>query len=298
MGVTFLRGRASGGKRKVGELGHVQPQAVKQLKGLLVAQAAFFLVFFEQGIKVLIHAAVGDDRAGALLQPGKRLCEPLRLHGLMKGAGREFGHAFAVFRDLQQFPHAGRVLLVRGLFPGQRGMAARPYDNGLTGEDHRFKEGLFAERICEAEGVKSGESLLCFGLDRGEAPVDDLGIVQHPLLAGAIRGGFTAYEAGGIPFFIVIREMPGFIRQGTDEIFMEGLALPVGRDLFHYHAHVFRVGMDGSGRAVGKIVHGFAHEIAIQLGVQDAVAPLVRTAAAHNELAVIHVDGDVFRNVP
>ena len=79
--------------------------------------------------------------------------------------------------------------------------------------------------------------------------------------------------------------------------FVIGAALPERSDLLNHDLGVF--GADGSRRlrAGGKVAHGDVEEVAVEFGVQDAVTSVMTTAAAEEELIVLHHDGDVLGNV-
>ena len=143
VGVAFVESAAGRRDIQVDELRHPHPHAFHQFEGLLVCQRPGLLVLPVVRIQVLVHAAIGNDRAGFLLHTGEHLGEPLRLHRIAEITGRVFRHPGAALGDVLQFQFASRVGFLFGHFCGQLGMTLRPQHNRIAGDDDCFKERAF-----------------------------------------------------------------------------------------------------------------------------------------------------------
>ena len=143
VGVAFVESAAGRRDIQVDELRHPHPHAFHQFEGLLVCQRPGLLVLLIERIQILVHTAIGNDRAGFLFHTGEHLGEPLRLHRIAEITGRVFRHPGAALGDVLQFQFASRVGFLFGHFCGQLGMTLRPQHNRIAGDDDCFKERAF-----------------------------------------------------------------------------------------------------------------------------------------------------------
>ena len=97
-------------------------------------------------------------------------------------------------------------------------------------------------------------------------------IVRDPLERGTVGRGLAHHELGLQAAFVVIGHATDFGGQHLVEVLMVGLAFPVGGDFFHEDLHVGRIDLEGALFAVGKILHDFNVEVAVDFRIQDAVA--------------------------
>ncbi len=77
---------------------------------------------------------------------------------------------------------------------------------------------------------------------------------------------------------------------------MEGLALPEGGDFLGDDLAVFLLYDEGAHVALGEFGHRHVEEVAVQLGVEDAITALA-AGAAGQELVVVDVDRDLLGHV-
>ena len=77
---------------------------------------------------------------------------------------------------------------------------------------------------------------------------------------------------------------------------MVGLAFPIGGDLFHQNLHVLGIDEEGAFFAVGQVLHDLNIEVAVDFGIEDAVAPELAHATGQ-KLIRGDVDGHLFRHV-
>ena len=297
MGKTGLGVHDAGGQGQFDELGHLAPHAAQDLQGLLLVQDAGLDVLTVVGDELLVHAAVGDDAARALFQAGEGLGEPVGLHGFMEGAGGMFGHPFAAFGDLQQFLLADRIFFRHGLFTGQGSMAVGKDHHRVADQGHGFQEGALVQLVSGVLGVQGLQAAHGVGLHARKAQLQHFVEVQHPLQAGTQRGRLgndvAGREALGIGIGIVAAEFRHVLEQGV----MVGLALPVGTDLAEEDGDVFLVDADRRVLARGEVSQDTFIEVAVQLGIDDAVAPLVGAQTAHDELGIFDIDGHLLGHV-
>ena len=296
MGVAFLKFNARGVDVQVDELGHVHPHAFKQFLGFFAGDVAFFNVLFVQGVQVLVHAAIGNDGAGLLLDAREHLHKPLALHGFAEAAGRVCGHMIAGFGDLEQLGLTLGVAFLGGQFAGQIGVALGPDHDGIAHHDHGFEEGLFVPQIHRVGQVKGGKLVAGFLLNIEEAALDDLFVVRHPLKGRAVRRSFAHHKFGLEAAFVHIGDVADFGGQGFVKVFVVGLAFPVGGDLFHNNLDVFLRNLEGALVAVFEVGQHLAVKVAVNFGVQNAVAAKLAHAAS-NKLVGGDVDGHLFGNV-
>ena len=295
--VTFVEGAAGGGDVHVDEFGHADPHAFQVFQGLFIGQDAGFHVLLVEGIEVLVHTAVGDGGTGLLFQTGEHLGEVLGLNGFVEVASRVGGHVFGVFSHADEFGLADRIGASFGGLAGGVGVALRPQNDGVAHEDGGFDEGTLVHLIHGGGGIKSGQFFFHFLLQAVEAALQHHFVVMHPLDGGAERGGFVDDEAGDQAVGIVVGQLVDFGGKSLVQSFVIGAALPERSDLLNHDLGVF--GADGSRRlrAGWKVAHGDVEEVAVEFGVQDAVTAVMTTAAAEEELVVLHHDGDVLGNV-
>ncbi|KAF5044587.1 hypothetical protein DSECCO2_490250 [anaerobic digester metagenome] len=294
--IAFIEGAARGGDVHVDELGHADPHALQKLHGFFFRQDAGFHVLVVIGEEVLVHAAVGDGRAGLLLDAREHLGEPLALAGLPEVAGRLAGHALGVLGHADEFGLADRVGFLRRHFAGQHGVAPRPVHDGLTDDDHGFEEGLLLAVVLGAQRIEGVQLLLGFTPYVVEAALQDLLVVVDPLDGGAEGRRLVDDESGHESFGIVVGQLVHFRGQGGVELLVEGLALPEGGDLLDDDHGVLGGDGRGRGRAVRQLLHRDVQEVAVQFGVEDAVAA-VAAGAAEQELVVLDIDGHVLGDV-
>ena len=297
VGETGLGVHDPGRKRQLDELRHLAPHAAENFQGLLFRQHAGLHVLAVVGNELLIHAAVGNNAAGALFQAGERLREPVGLHGLMEGAGRILRHPFAAFRNFQKFLTARRVLFHGGLFPGQLGMAARPDHHGVAGEHHRFQEGNAVHDIVRVLLIQSLKTTPGIFLHSLETELQHLVEVQNPLETGTQRGGFRHHIAGLKPFLVAVSHALAAFGHPLEQLVMVGLAVPVRADLVDDDVDVLIHDADGGILAGGEIVQNALVEIPVQFGIQNAVAAVVPAETSHNELGILNIDRHFLRDI-
>ena len=295
--VTFVEGAAGGGDVHVDELGHADPHAFEVFEGLFIGQGAGFHVLLVEGIEVLVHAAVGNGGTGLLFQTREHLGEVLGLHGFVEVAGRVGGHVLGVFGHADEFGLADRIGAGFGGLAGGFGVALRPQHDGVAHHDGGFDEGTLVHLIHRGGGIKSGQLFFHFLLQAVKAAFQDDFVVVHPLDGGTERRGFVDDEAGDEAVGIVVGQLVDFGRKSLVQSFMVGAALPEGSDLFDHDLGVF--GADGGRRlrTGGQVAHGDVKEVAVEFGIEDAVTAVMTTAAAEQELVVLHHDGDVLGDV-
>ena len=297
VGIAFVEGAALWADVHVDELGHADPHALEELHGGLFGDHAGFDVLLVVGIQVLVHAAVGNGGAGLLLDAGEHLGEPLGLHGFVEVRGGLGGDLVGDLGHLQQLGLADGIGACGGLAAGFFGIAVGPEDDGVADEDDGVEEGLLfglGERALDVHGVDLG---LGFSLDAVEAADKDLLIIRHPLDGGAEGRGLVDHEAGDEAFGIDVGQLVHPFRKAVVQVFMIGLALPVGGDLFHDDLGVFHGDGGGGLLAGGQVAHGDVEEVAVQLRIEDAVAAELAAGAAEQELVFVDGDGDVLGDV-
>ena len=295
--VAFVEGAALGGDEHVDEFSHADEHAFEEFHGGFFGDQASFHVLLVVGVEVLVHTAVGHGGTGLLLDTGEHLGEPLGLHGFLEGVGGVSGHLVGDFSHLFELGLADGIGAGSGSFLGGVGVAAGPEDDSVADEDDSVEEGtLFnvVEGAVDIEGVDHFES---FALDVEEAALDDLFEVRHPLDGGAEGRGFVHHEAGDEAAVVNVGELVDPFGEGVVQIFMVGLALPVGGDFFHNDLGVFGSDLSGGLLTGGQVAHSDVKEVAVEFGVQDAVTAVLSGSAAEEELTVLNDDGDVLGDV-
>lgn len=106
MRVTLLKFHACMIDREIKKLGHIHPHALQKFFGLLRGDFASPNVFFIEGIDVLIHAALGNNRTGFLLKALEHLRKPLTLHCFAEIGSWISRPAIANFRNVQKLVFA------------------------------------------------------------------------------------------------------------------------------------------------------------------------------------------------
>ena len=296
MGVAFLKFHAGGVDVQVNELGHVHPHAFQKFLCLLSGQAAFLDVLFVERIEILIHAAVGDDGAGFLFDAGEHLNKPLALYGLAEGTGRVGRDTFTNFSDFQQLGPACVIFFLRGEVTGELDMPSGPNHDGIAHDDHGFKEGLPVPYIYGVAQIQFGKPGARLIPDINKAALDDLFIVRHPLQGGTVGRCFTDHELGLQPAFIVVGNTANFRRNDFVQMFMVGLAFPVGGDVFHNGFDIFPGDLERTLVTMFEAGQHFAVEVAVDFRVQNAVTAKL-PHAARKKLVRRDPHGDLFRHV-
>ena len=296
VGIAFLEFIARGVDVQVDELGHVDPHAFEQFLGFLGGQRAFFNILLVVRIEVLVHAAVGNDGAGLLFDAREHLHEPLALDGFAEVAGRISGHMLANVGHAEQFLLADRIGRCGGGVAGKLRMALRPDHDGVAHDDHGFEERLLFPDIHGIGQVEARQLGLGFVLNVDEAALHGLFIVRDPLERGTVGRGFAHHELGLQAAFVVIGHAADFGGQHLVEVLMVGLAFPVGGDFFHEDLHVGGIDLEGALFAVGKILHDFNVEVAVDFRIQDAVASEL-PYAAREKLVGRDVYGNLFSHI-
>ena len=222
--IALVEGTARGGHVQVDELGHANPHALQVLHSLLVGKDTGFLVGLEVRIQVLIHAAVGDDGAGLLLEAAEHLDEPLRLDCIAEVLGRELRDTAATRCDLFHLLLTSRIGALGGLGLVQICVAVCPKDDSVAGHDDGLVEGLLVHVIQRIERIKSVKLLLSLGLDARETALQELLVVDNPLVRGAERSGLVDDVAGSGLLGGLVGDLQSIFRQRVVQIVEEGLA--------------------------------------------------------------------------
>ena len=290
--VAFLEFVARGVDVQVDELSHIHPHAFQKFAGLFTGHAAFFDVLLVVGVQVLVHAAVGNDGAGLLFDAGEHLHEPLALHRFAERAGGVRGHAFAHFGDGQKLGLALGIRFFGRKPAGQFHMAAGPDHDGVAHDDHGFIEGLLFPQVHGVRQIQGRQALLRFILDVDEAALNHLAVVRNPLQGGTVGGGFGHHELGLQAAFVVVRHAADLRGNDLVQMFMVGLAFPVGGDFFHDDLLVGIGNLEGALRAMVQIAQHFAVEVAVDFRIQNAVTAELAHAAGEKLIG-----GDVHRDL-
>ena len=206
------------------------------------------------------------------------------------------GHVIADFGDLEQFGLTLGIAFLGGQFAGQIGVALGPDHDGIAHNDHGFEERLFVPQVNRVGQVKCGQLVAGFFLNIEKAAFDDLFIIRHPLKGRAVRRGFAHHKLGLEAAFVNIGDIADFCGQGLVEVFVVGLAFPVGGNLFHNNLDVFLRNLEGALVAVFEVGQHFAVKVAVDFGVQNAVTPKLAHAAS-NKLVGGDVNGHLLGNI-
>ena len=175
-------------------------------------------------------------------------------------------------------------------------MTFGPEHYGVANDDHGLQEGALFAVVLGAHGIQGGQLLLGFLLDAVEAALQDFGIVVHPLDGRTEGRGLIDDKTGNQAFGIVVGQLVHFGRQGGIKVLMIGLAFPVRRNFLNDALGV--LGRD-SGRgspAGGQLAHGDVQKVAVQFGIENAVAA-VATGTAQQKLIFLHTDRNIFGDV-
>ena len=257
VGIALVERAAGLREVEVDVLSHGDPEAFEQFFRLVFIDGAFFQVGFIVGVQVLVHPPVGDDGAGLLLDPGEELDEPLALDRLMEGLRRFCGNFPTNAGGLQEFRFPLRVRFLFRFGSGQVRMAIRPEDDRVCGQNDRFQEGLPLSIVDGAELIESCEFLFRLFADAFEADPQGLFVVMDPLDRGTEGCRLVDDEAGRALFILVISVFPGLCRNGSGQVFVEGLSLPVRGDDVDDVLGIFRLNVEGRTLPGRKAANGF-----------------------------------------
>ena len=121
-------------------------------------------------------------------------------------------------------------------------------------------------------------------------------VVRAPLQARAIGGRLVHNGLGFETAIIRVGELADVGGQGSIEMFVEGLALPVGGYFVQAETHVLVRNAEGVGSTQVDAAQNLLVEVAVQFRIEDAVAAKAASTAGNQGIR-IDIDSDLLCHI-
>lgn len=158
-------------------------------------------------------------------------------------------------------------------------MTLRPDHDGIADNNHGFQEGLLLPEVNGVVEIKGGHLGLGFVLDIDEAALKNLLIIRHPLQGGTVGRRLGNNELGFQAALVNVRKLTDFSGEHLVQMFVEGLALPVGGDFFHDDVEILGRNLEGALVAVVQVADHFAVKVTVYFRIEDTVTAKLADAA-------------------